>query len=104
MGAGGKQVIRLVTTKLKTNPYNTVGVEKDPNEMTLGQKLAMKHQISEPKNRPSGPARQCSVSEDEGSDWTWETCSDSDPEGVDSASISTLSAKTAKTTKTSTPP
>lgn len=43
------------------------------------------------------------TSEDEGSDWTWETCSDSDPEGVDSASISTLSAKTGKTNKTSTP-
>ena len=46
--------------------------------------------------------RQSSVnSEDEGSDWTWETCSDSDPEGVDSASISTT--KTTRTTSTSTP-
>ena len=40
-------------------------------------------------------------SEDEGSDWTWETCSDSDPEGVDTASISTT--KTTRTTSTSTP-
>ena len=66
--------------------------------MTLGQKLAMKHTISEPKNRPNAN-RQCSVnSEEDGSDWTWETCSDSDPEGVDSASISTT-----KTARTSTP-
>lgn len=85
------QVIRLVTTKLKNNPYNTVGVVKETSDMTLGQKLAMKYAIKEPQVN-----RQSSVnSEEDGSDWTWETCSDSDPEGVDSASISTT--KSAKT-------
>ena len=53
------QVIRMVTTRLKTNPYNVVGAATEPNEMTLGQKLAMKHTISEPaKNRASTTNRQ----------------------------------------------
>ena len=74
------QVIRLVTTKLKSNPYNTIGLS--PDQMTLGQKLASKHLINEPKSRPSSTLnRQSSASEGESSDWTWETCSDSDPEG-----------------------
>ena len=70
----------LVTTKLKSNPYNTIGLS--PDQMTLGQKLASKHLINEPKSRPSAKLnRQSSASEGESSDWTWETCSDSDPEG-----------------------
>ena len=53
------QVIRMVTTRLKTNPYNVVGADTEPNEMTLGQKLAMKHTISDPpKNRASTTNRQ----------------------------------------------
>ena len=51
------QVIRMVTTRLKTNPYNVVGAE--PSEMTMGQRLAMKHTISEPpKNKASTTNRQ----------------------------------------------
>ena len=74
------QVIRLVTTKQKSNPYNTIGIS--PEQMTLGQKLASKHLITDPKSRPSAQLhRQSSASEGESSDWTWETCSDSDPEG-----------------------
>ena len=49
----------MVTTRLKTNPYNVVGADTEPNEMTLGQKLAMKHTISDPpKNRASTTNRQ----------------------------------------------
>ncbi len=66
----------------------------------MGQKLAQKYKLNDPKSTKSanalGASRQNSInSEEEGSDWTWETCSDSDPEGVDSASICT-----SKTTKT----
>ena len=89
--------------------------------MTLGQKLASKHLITDPQSRPSAKLnRQSSASEGESSDWTWETCSDSDPEGntilcstictlilivfvfvgVDTDSISTTS-KTTTTTSTS---
>ena len=69
-----------MTTKQKSNPYNTIGIS--PEEMTLGQKLASKHLITDPKSRPSAQLnRQSSTSEGESSDWTWETCSDSDPEG-----------------------
>ena len=53
------QVIRMVTTRLKTNPYNVVGAATEPNEMTMGQRLAMKHTISEPpKNKASTTNRQ----------------------------------------------
>ena len=41
------QVIRLVTTKQRVNPYNRIGATTNPDEMTLGQKLAMKYQMSE---------------------------------------------------------
>ena len=50
--AGGKQVIRLVTTKQKSNPYNLVGRNKnnpDQVPMTMGQRLAMKHFLVDPK-------------------------------------------------------
>ena len=72
--AGGKQVIRLVTTKQKGNPYNIVGVRKDM-DLTMGQKLAMKHYLADPKKAET-------VESDWSSDWTWETCSSSDEEGV----------------------
>ena len=63
--AGGRQVIRMVTTKQKTNPYNIVGqrnnnsnkVEErngnniEPQELTMGQKLAMKHYLMDPKKK-----------------------------------------------------
>merc|ERR1711997_1108648 len=60
--AGGRQVIRMVTTKQKTNPYNVVGTRNnrssgggeaenntDAQELTMGQKLAMKHYLKDPK-------------------------------------------------------
>ena len=63
--AGGRQVIRMVTTKQKTNPYNIVGPGNnnsqttnerngnniEPEELTMGQKLAMKHYLKEPKKK-----------------------------------------------------
>ena len=63
--AGGKQVIRMVTTKQKTNPYNIIGSRNNksntmderngnntpPEELTMGQKLAMKHYLLDPKKK-----------------------------------------------------
>merc|ERR1711874_457663 len=49
---GGKPVVRMVTQKAKENPYLNTGWRARMNEdeeapMTLGQRLAMKHQITE---------------------------------------------------------
>jgi hypothetical protein len=51
----------MVTTKQKTNPYNLVGSRNstdeqsgnniEPEELTMGQKLAMKHQMMDPKKK-----------------------------------------------------
>ena len=90
--AGGKQVIRLVTTKQKSNPYNLVGRNKNAAtssgqsvELTMGQRLAMKHfiPVQQPQNNQSGSVN-CTKSGESGpeSDWTWETCSSSDEEAV----------------------
>ena len=90
--AGGKQVIRLVTTKQKSNPYNLVGRNKNATtsngqsvELTMGQRLAMKHfiPVQQPLNNQSGSVN-CTKSGESGpeSDWTWETCSSSDEEAV----------------------
>ena len=62
--AGGRQVIRMVTTKQKPNPYNVVdarnnrvsgGGEVENNieaqELTMGQKLAMKHYLKDPEKK-----------------------------------------------------
>ena len=55
--AGGRQVIRMVTTKQKTNPYNVVGSRNklenniEPEELTMGQKLAMKHYLRDPEKK-----------------------------------------------------
>ena len=64
--AGGKQVIRMVTTKQKTNPYNIVGLKNNksnntgeengnhtppPEQLTMGQRLAMKHYLMDPKRK-----------------------------------------------------
>ena len=62
--AGGRQVIRMVTTKQKTNPYNVVGTRNnrssgggeaenntDAQELTMGQKLAMKHYLKDPETK-----------------------------------------------------
>ncbi|CAB4062130.1 Protein kinase C,Protein kinase C-like 1,Protein kinase C beta type,Putative protein kinase C delta type homolog,Protein kinase C epsilon type,Protein kinase C, brain isozyme,Protein kinase C delta type,Protein kinase C-like 1B,Protein kinase C theta type,Protein kinase C eta type,Calcium-independent protein kinase C [Lepeophtheirus salmonis] len=93
---GGKQVIRLVTTKLKSNPFNFVrngekkGGKKE-SELTMGQKLAMKHYIMDPKlkdiiqSEEESDDESCSTSSiasSNSSDYTWETCSDSDPLGI----------------------
>ncbi|XP_040564275.1 uncharacterized protein [Lepeophtheirus salmonis] len=93
---GGKQVIRLVTTKLKSNPFNFVrngekkGGKKE-SELTMGQKLAMKHYIMDPKlkdiiqSEEESEDESCSTSSiasSDSSDYTWETCSDSDPLGI----------------------
>ena len=83
--AGGKQVIRLVTTKQKSNPYNLVGRNKnnpDQPPMTMGQRLAMKHFQFDPKAEKHTQEAATKSGESEGSDWTWETCSSSDEEGV----------------------
>ena len=83
--SGGKQVIRLVTTKQKSNPYNLVGRNKnnpDQPPMTMGQRLAMKHFQFDPKAEKHTQEAAAKSGESEGSDWTWETCSSSDEEGV----------------------
>ena len=59
--AGGRQVIRMVTTKQKSNPYNVIGSRNsklntaesnvEPKELTMGQKLAMKHYLLDPKQK-----------------------------------------------------
>ena len=63
--SGGRQVIRMVTTKQKTNPYNIVGSRNNNSqtidqingnntemqELTMGQKLAMKHYLMDPKKK-----------------------------------------------------
>ena len=85
-------MIRLVTTKQKSNPYNLVGRNKNATtsngqsvELTMGQRLAMKHfiPVQQPQNNQSGSVN-CTKSGESGpeSDWTWETCSSSDEEAV----------------------
>ena len=66
--AGGRQVIRMVTTKQKSNPYNVIGSRNsklntadsnvEPKELTMGQKLAMKHYLLDPKKKED--SRVCS--------------------------------------------
>ena len=84
---GGKAVVRMVTTKLKESPY--IGgwrarmAEKEEKEaLTLGQRLALKHQIVErPKVKsPTPPPVASKVDSGEESEWTWETCSSSEAE------------------------
>ena len=92
---GGKPVVRIVTQKAKENPYlNNVGwrskikEEEEKNNLTLGQRLALKHQISDKprvkeKSPTSGKTRsekQKGDSGDDDSEWTWETCSSSSQE------------------------
>lgn len=89
--AGGKQVIRLVTTKQKVNPYTKAsGQTAQPqNDLTLGQKLALKHLLVDPKEKASTTEEE-SIEEDRNSesdwsDWTWETCSESEQDDDDKA-------------------
>ena len=93
------QVIRLVTTKQRVNPYNRVGASDSDNDMTLGQKLALKYQISD-KNKNQKETSIGNSEDSEGSDWTWETCSESEEETASTATTTT----TATTTKGATTP
>lgn len=91
---GGKPVVRMVTQKSKESPYlNNTGWRARMNDeeeapMTLGQRLAMKHQITEkPKVKektPSPPPTRKTETHKhdsgEESEWTWETCSSSEAE------------------------
>ena len=82
---GGKPVVRIVTQKAKENPYinnpgwrSRVKEEEEKNSLTLGQRLALKHQIAE-KPKPSESSAKKTESGEE-SEWTWETCSSSSQE------------------------
>ena len=79
----GKAVVRMVTQKLKENPYLSTLIldkENDPKKLTLGQRLALKYQIKEkPKPKPPTPPKPDSGEE---SEWTWESCSSSDEEST----------------------
>ena len=91
---GGKPVVRIVTQKSKENPYinnpgwrSKIKEEEEKNNLTLGQRLALKHQIADkprPKEKsPLGKTRsekQKGESGSEDSEWTWETCSSSSQE------------------------
>jgi len=87
---GGKPVVRMVTQKSKESPYlNNTGWrarmnEEEESPMTLGQRLAMKHQITEkPKVKEKTPPRKTETHKHdsgEESEWTWETCSSSEAE------------------------
>lgn len=87
---GGKPVVRMVTQKAKENPYlNNTGWRARMDEekeapMTLGQRLAMKHQISEKPKVVDPPVTKKAETgqHDSGdeSEWTWETCSSSEAE------------------------
>ena len=82
-------MVRMVTTKLKESPY--IGgwrarmAEKEEKEgMTLGQRLALKHQIVErPKVKsPTPPPVASKPDSGDESEWTWETCSSSEAEDL----------------------
>ena len=79
----GKAVVRMVTQKLKENPYLSTLIldkENDPKKLTLGQRLALKYQIKEkPKPKPPTPPKPDSGEE---SEWTWESYSSSDEEST----------------------
>jgi len=85
---GGKPVVRMVTQKAKENPTLTgwrARMQEEEAPLTLGQRLAMKHQINEkPKVKDKTPPPQKSghQKQDSGeeSEWTWETCSSSENE------------------------
>ena len=115
---GGKPVVRMVTQKAKENPYinnpgwrSKIKDEEDKNNLTLGQRLALKHQIVEKprvkeKSPSSGKSRtevKKSDSGDEESEWTWETCSSSSQE-QDGYDYTVISSKMNKRNKTKTPP
>lgn len=84
---GGKAVVRMVTTKLKESPYAggwraRMAEREEKEALTLGQRLALKHQIVEkPKEKEKTPP-PVSTKADSGeeSEWTWETCSSSEAE------------------------
>ena len=89
---GGKPVVRIVTQKSKENPYlsnpgwrTRIKEEEEKNSLTLGQRLALKHQIvDKPKSKEKSPSGIDSKKTDSGeeSEWTWETCSSSEAEDL----------------------
>ena len=104
-------MVRIVTQKAKENPYinnpgwrNRVKEEEEKNSLTLGQRLALKHQIAE-KPKPSETSSKVDsnktkkVDSGEESEWTWETCSSSSQED-DGYEYTTVNNKT----KVKTPP
>ncbi len=95
LGSRGQQVVRMVTNNPRTYKYNR-SKDQQP-ELTLGQRLALKHLLLDPreKSKSPPPVRRSSLGvkrsafieqeeDEEGSsdDWTWETCSSSE-EGPD---------------------
>ena len=68
--------------------------------MTLGQKLALKYQISDKSKNQKETSVGKNSEDSEGSDWTWETCSESEEETASTATTTT----TATTTKGATTP
>jgi len=84
---GGKAVVRMVTTKMKESPYAggwraRMAEREEKEALTLGQRLALKHQIVEkPKEREKTPPPVANKADSgEESEWTWETCSSSEAE------------------------
>ena len=77
----GKAVVRMVTQKLKDNPYlsSLKGKEKETENLTLGQRLALKYQMKE-RPKPKAPTPPVARGSGTESDWTWETCSSSEDE------------------------
>jgi hypothetical protein len=115
----GKTVVRMVTQKPKESPYLAILLshdrDSDPKQLTLGQRLALKHQIREkprpkpptppPTPPPPPPAETAAKGEDsgDGSDWTWETCSSSEAEAENVPAAVVASPPVAKK-KTPSPP
>ena len=105
---GGKPVVRIVTQKAKETPQLhgwRAKMASEDSELTLGQRLAMKHQISERPKPAESPPRHGQPAEGsaEESDWTWETCSSSsEADGYEYTVMKTK--KNNKNNKTTTPP
>ena len=103
---GGKPVVRIVTQKAKENPYLAspgwrakIQEEEERQNLTLGQRLALKHQIVDKTRtqREKSPGSKTRAENNnnnsnnnnnnnnkgesgEESEWTWETCSSSSQE------------------------
>jgi len=80
----GKAVVRMVTQRQKEHPFKTNAADDDKDDyskLTLGQRLALKHQMVEKPKPPLSPKpKKEDNSSSDDSDWTWETCSTSEDE------------------------